>query len=498
MKTRGSGILLHITSLATKFGIGDLGPSAHQFAEFLHEAGQRYWQILPLHPTESRYDNSPYHALSAFAGNPLLISPELLAADGFLDRSDIVPVPSFPFDKVDFSAVIAYKNRLFDMAYHRFAYFGSDPDFFRFCEEQSGWLDDYALFIAIRNQYPDTPWSDWPSELKNRDLNALNDFKGTNRTEIEQERFLQYLFSLQWAALLKKCRELDIWLIGDIPIYVDFDSSDVWTNPHLFQLNKDKEPLFIAGVPPDYFSATGQIWNSPLYNWDEIEKSGFLWWIKRMEHELKTVDFLRIDHFRGLVGFWEIKAGSETAIDGRWVSAPVWELLRSFTKKFPCLPIIAEDLGIITPDVREVMREFSIPGMKVLAFAFSSDTAENPYILHNITKNSVIYTGTHDNTPTQGWFTDDATWEEKQRLSAYFGRDITAEEINDVFIRMALMSSANTAIIPMQDILHLGSLARMNKPGTDSGNWGWKMHEEMITEDLSFRLRSLAKIYGRI
>ncbi|PWR75236.1 4-alpha-glucanotransferase [Methanospirillum stamsii] len=497
MKTRGSGILLHITSLPTKFGIGDLGPVAHEFIEFLQKAGQRYWQILPIHPTDEKYDNSPYHSLSAFAGNPLLISPEFLVEDGFLDDSDLFPIPEFNIKFVDFPSVISYKNQLFDMAYHRFKFFGHNPEFTNFCREQSWWLDDYALFMVIRSQHPDTNWSDWPLELKNRNDEYLKEYTQLYYTEIEKVRFIQYLFSLQWEKFLKKCHDCGIWLIGDIPIYIDYDSSDVWSNPIWFQLDENKRPIFVAGVPPDYFSETGQIWNNPLYAWERIENDNFTWWRRRIHKELQGVDFLRIDHFRGLAAFWEIPAGSDTAIQGRWVNAPAWKFLQTMEKNFPYLPIIAEDLGIITPDVREILREFNIPGMNVLQFAFSSDTSDNPYILHNIKKESLVYTGTHDNNTTLGWFLKDSTDIEKQRLFSYIGKEISSSEICEVFIRLAMMSNANTAIIPIQDILNLDESARMNRPGIDTGNWKWKMQEKMLTDELTFRLRALSKIYGR-
>jgi len=497
MKTRGSGILLHITSLPGQFGIGDLGPQADRFVDFLQASGQRYWQILPVHPTDIRYDNSPYHSISAFAGSPLLISPEEMVNDGYLDPSDLQEGLEGPRDEVDYKAVIAYKERLFDMAYNRFAYFGSDPRFIDFCNEQAWWLDDYALFTAIRKYYAPAVWSDWPHPLKERDPQALHEFQEKNNSVIEREKFIQYIFSGQWEALRKKCHNAGIRLIGDIPIYIDYDSSDVWTYPDLFRLDKERRPTFVAGVPPDYFSATGQVWNNPLYDWDAIKNSGFSWWLLRLKRELSMVDYVRIDHFRGLVGFWEIRAGSDTAIEGRWIEAPAWDFIRTLVKEFPCLPIIAEDLGIITSDVREIMREFMIPGMKVLVFAFSSPTGDNPYILHNIPKDSVVYTGTHDNTPVKGWYELDATHEEKQRLIAYLGREPEIHEISDIFIRLAMMSSANTAIIPIQDILGLDSSARMNKPGTEHGNWRWRLQERMISEELSRRLSELVKIYGR-
>jgi 4-alpha-glucanotransferase len=497
MKTRGSGILLHITSLPGRYGIGDLGPEAYRFVDFLQTAGQRYWQILPVHPTDIRYDNSPYHAISAFAGNPLLISPELLVEDGYLDQSDIEPISACSDERVDYASVITYKERLFDIAYNRFAYFGSDLRFSEFCTKEAWWLDDYALFVAIRKQYPDSLWSEWPDELKSRDPKALITFQKSHASVIEREQFLQYIFSMQWEALRARCKRAGIRLIGDIPIYLDYDSADVWTFPHLFQLDEERKPRVVSGVPPDYFSPTGQVWNNPLYDWNALRDTGFSWWIQRLRRESALADYVRIDHFRGLVGFWEIKAGSETAIDGRWVIAPVWDLIRTLVKEFPCLPIIAEDLGIITPDVREIMRAFEIPGMKVLVFAFSSPTGDNPYILHNIPKDCIVYTGTHDNTPVRGWFDQDATPEEKERLFAYLGRRPESHEISDIFIRLAMMSSANTAIIPMQDILGCDHTARMNIPGTEEGNWRWRLKNDYPAPDRAQKLREYTVIYGR-
>ena len=497
MKTRGSGILLHITSLSGDYGIGDLGPGAHRFVDFLKASGQRYWQILPVHPTDTRYDNSPYHALSAFAGNTLLISPEQLVTDGYLDSSDLNPELNIPAGEVDFPSVIAYKERLFDMVFNRFSYFGHDSRFKEFCDREAWWLDDYSLFIAIRKEFSPAPWSDWPDELKNRNPDALFRYKEHHSMTIEREKFLQYIFSGQWEALLRRCHDSGIRLIGDIPIYIDYDSSDVWANPSLFQLDEDSKPKFVAGVPPDYFSATGQIWNNPLYNWDIMRELGFTFWISRLKRELSLVDYVRIDHFRGLAGFWEIPPGSDTAIEGRWVDAPAWDFIRTLVKEFPCLPIIAEDLGIITPDVREVMREFAIPGMKVLLFAFSSPTGDNPYIIHNIPRDSVVYTGTHDNTPVKGWFMQDATYEERERLTEYLGYKPETDEIPEIFVRLAMMSRADTAIVPVQDILGLDSSARMNRPGTDEGNWRWRMQEGMITEKTAEYLLKLVKVYGR-
>jgi len=498
MNTRGNGLLLHITSLSSRFGIGDLGPASDDFLQFLADAGQRYWQILPIHPTDPKYDNSPYHALSAFAYNPLLISPERMISDGFLEKTDLDPIPAFPKDYVDFASVISYKETLFSIAYERFMSKGGSEGFSDFCEKNAWWLDNYALFVALRKRYAPATWGDWPLKLKLYQAEAINEMKRKEYEGIQREQFLQYLFSIQWDRLRKTCKSKGIILIGDIPIYVDYDSADVWTNPGLFKLDAEQKPFVIAGVPPDYFSETGQVWNNPIYNWEEMEKNKYSWWIRRIEHLINHIDYVRIDHFRGLIEFWEIPAGSETAINGRWVMAPAKDFLRNLVRKFPYLPIIAEDLGIITPDVREVLREFSIPGMDVLLFAFGKGMAENPYIPHNITRDRIVYTGTHDNNPIQAWFAIEASVEEKKNLFAYVGREVSADEINMILIRMAMMSVANTAIIPVQDLLNLGVKSRMNQPGINAGNWIWKLDPGQLTSEISLRLRNLTEIYGRI
>ncbi|WP_319578697.1 4-alpha-glucanotransferase [uncultured Methanospirillum sp.] len=498
MRTRGSGVLLHITSLPSRFGIGDLGPGAYNFIRFLKDSGQRYWQILPIHPTEYEYDNSPYHALSAFAGNPLLISPEVMVSDGFIDPKDLEPVPVFTTGSVDFSRVIAYKEEVFARAFERFKGSENRSEFEKFCNKNAKWLDDYTLFQALRKKFSPLRWGDWPSDLKLRSPEALDRIRAEEADSVLREKFLQYLFSLQWSAFRTKCREAGILLIGDIPIYVDYDSADVWVYPRFFKLDESLKPEVIAGVPPDYFSETGQIWDSPVYEWDEIQSTGFSWWIQRIEHLASLVDYIRIDHFRGLIGFWEIPAGSETAVTGRWVPAPGYDLLNTLAKRSAYLPIIAEDLGIITPDVREVMREFSLPGMKVLIFAFGAGIAGSPYIPHNIPRDCVVYTGTHDNAPISGWFRAEASEEERRNLSAYLGHELRAEEVTWMLIRLAMMSVGNTVIIPMQDLLNLGNESRMNTPGSKTGNWLWRVKEEQIPDTLSGYLHDMTALYSRL
>ncbi len=497
MNIRGSGLLLHITSLHTRFGIGDLGPSTYEFLSFLSKSGQRYWQILPVYPTDPQYDNSPYHALSTFAGNPLLISPELLVTQGFLEDSNLYPIPEFPSSKVDFAAVITYKEQLFTLAYNRFSKNPESAEFISFCQENAGWLDDYSLFMVLRRQYAPVLWGDWPDEYKRRDPETLRRYRNENQEAIRKEQFIQYLFAIQWKSLRLACHQQNIWLIGDIPIYVDYDSADLWTHPELFQLDNELKPFVISGVPPDYFSETGQVWDNPIYDWKRMEETGFAWWIQRVAFILSRVDYLRIDHFRGLVEFWEIPAGSETAVNGIWSLAPAYKFLKSLGRSFSTLPIIAEDLGIITPDVREMMREFSLPGMKVLLFAFGYDMPENPYILHNHVKDCVVYTGTHDNNPILGWYEDEASPENKKNISQYVGRTVASYTINDTLIRMAMMSVANTVIIPVQDILRLDGTSRMNKPGVNIGNWVWKLSESQMPEEISQKLLAMTKLYGR-
>lgn len=498
MKTRGSGLLLHITSLPSRFGIGDLGPAAYEFISQLSNAGQQYWQILPLHPTLPKFDNSPYHALSAFAGNPLLISPDIMVSDGFLDFSDIKTIPFFPSDTVEFAFVRDYKEKLFSKAYDRFRQRGGSSGFDAFCTKNASWLDDYALFMTIWKKEHAISWSDWPSAVKRRNAEKLNQIHHSYSYEIEKEQFLQYLFRIQWNALKQCCIRNGIRIIGDIPIYVTFDSADVWTHPNLFKLDSDLHPYVIAGVPPDYFSSTGQLWNNPLYNWEEMKTSRYEWWIQRFLHMLSLVDYLRIDHFRGLVEYWEIPSGSRDAIHGQWQSAPAEDLLHTLSKTCACLPLIAEDLGIITPEIREVMNAYDIPGMKVLIFAFGSDIAKNPYIPYHHTRNSVVYTGTHDNNTILGWYKNDCSPIERDHIQSFLGRAIQPEEIPGIFIRMAMMSIAQTVIIPMQDLLGLDSYARMNQPGTTTGNWKWRIKPDQITPEILINLREMTEIYGRI
>ncbi|WP_321508531.1 4-alpha-glucanotransferase [uncultured Methanoregula sp.] len=498
MSRRNSGILLHITSLPSPYGIGDLGPSAYRFAGFLSDAGQKYWQILPITQTSSSYDHSPYLCSSAFAGNTNLISPELLVSGGFLDKDDPGDIPGFPQDFVDFRQVIPYKERLFSGAYERFLVIQKERDTYEsFCRENDWWLDDYALFRSLHRFYGEVSWNRWPDLLKLRRKESLDEMNGRLCHETGKEKFLQYIFSKQWDALRRYCTERGIRIIGDLPLYVNYDSADVWTHPELFQLDDRFLPTGIAGVPPDYFSKTGQLWKNPLYRWQEHERTGFSWWMNRFRQNFSLFDLLRIDHFRGLVAYWEVPAGAVDATCGRWVSAPTDSFFRALTEAFPKIPVIAEDLGVITPDVHAVMKKFCLPGMRVLQFAFTDETPDNPHAPHNLSQELVLYTGTHDNPTVREWLVVQATPEDKHRLYQYLGKDPGPDELPEVFIRMAMMSVAGTVIIPLQDVLGLGAGSRMNIPGTDDGNWRWRVQENLMTEKVAGHLRDMTRVYGR-
>ena len=498
MERRGSGILLHITSLPSPHGIGDLGPAAYRFVDFLAQARQSYWQILPLNPILAACGNSPYSSPSAFAGNPLLISAELLVQEGWLEPSDLGVPPLFPAERVAYDAASRYKIALLDKAYERGKERLSDePAFTRFCRESSFWLDDYSLFVALKAHFHDASWIDWPVKLRDRESEALNRWAARLRAELQRERFRQFLFFRQWGALKRYCREKNLSVIGDLPIYVSHDSADVWGRPEIFKLDERKRPAVVAGVPPDYFSATGQLWGNPIYRWDALQAEGYGWWIRRLRHNLSCFDKIRLDHFRGLVACWEVAAGETTALRGRWVKAAPEEFFAAIVKEHPPFSILAEDLGIITPDVREVMARFGFPGMKVLLFAFGGDTATHPYAPHNYPRDCVAYTGTHDNNTILGWFRQEAGANERRRLCEYIGREVTEEQVADAIVELALKSPADTAIVPLQDILGLGAEARMNRPGTTHGNWEWRPLPDQLTPELAARLGSMTESCGR-
>ena len=500
---RASGVLLHPTSLPGPYGIGDLGSEAHSFAEFLAASGQKLWQMLPLGPTG--YGDSPYACYSAFAGNTLLISPDELVSDGLLAEATLIKTAVA--SRVDFGSVHQHKDDLLRSAYETFKQDSSSPhraSFQKFCSDNGKWLDDYALFRALKDEHEGKPWHEWPSAEAQRQLQALAAACTRLADEIQAQKFYQFLFFRQWLALKTKCNQLGIKLIGDIPILVAHDSADVWTNPDQFKLNGDGTPTVVAGVPPDYFSATGQLWGNPLYNWEQMQADGFKWWIARVGATLKTFDIARIDHFRGFAACWEIPGGDKTAERGRWATAPGRELFRAIKNALGDTAIIAEDLGVITPDVEALRDDFGFPGMRILQFGFSSD-AKNIDLPHNYHKHVVVYTGTHDNDTAVGWFssvagegsTRDAEQIEKERSFCLEYLNTEGKEINWDFIRAVLASVANTAILPLQDVLGLGTNARMNLPNSTSGNWAWRFETGALNEALAERLKRLTELYDR-
>jgi 4-alpha-glucanotransferase len=502
---RSSGILLHPTSLPGPFGIGDLGPQAYAFADFLVATGQSLWQVLPLGPTG--YGDSPYACYSAFAGNSLLVSPELLVVEGLLAKDDLADLPSLPTERVNFERVHRFKDTVLQKAFQRYRRTpetGLRSGFESFCERGGPWLDDYALFRALKDAYGGKAWNEWEPSLVRREPAAISRGSGQLREQVEAHKFYQFLFFKQWFALKQYCNERGVTLIGDIPIFVAHDSADVWTNPEQFKLDQNGVATVVAGVPPDYFSATGQLWGNPLYQWDRMLADGFRWWIQRVHATLQTVDILRIDHFRGFVACWEIPGGDKTAERGRWAPAPGRELFTAIRNVHGELPIIAEDLGVITPDVVALRDEFGFPGMRILQFAFGSD-ARNIDLPHNYHKNAVVYTGTHDNDTTVGWFssvagegsTRSAKEIERERKFCMKYLNSDGKEIHWDFIRTVLASVANTAIIPLQDLLGLGTEARINLPNSTAGNWLWRYKAGALTDQIGERLRDLTEVYGR-
>ncbi len=490
---RCSGVLLHPTALPGPHGIGDLGTGAREFVDFLVAAGQSVWQILPIGPTG--YGNSPYNALSAFAGNPLLVDLETLVAWGHLMPTALSRLPDMP-GKVDFAAVRHYKEPLLRQAARTFfaaATPAEQQDFSSFCAEQSGWLDDFALFTALHHHHRGA-WHGWPPPLRHYEPAALAEWRERLQVELAEICYSQYVFFRQWRELKSYANARGVQLFGDLPIFVADDSADVWANQSLFRLDADGRPTKVAGVPPDYFSATGQRWGNPLYNWDLLKSSGFAWWLARFRHLLQHHDLLRVDHFRGFESCWTIPADDPTAINGCWESSPGWELFEALRLEFPEAPIVAEDLGVITPEVDALRDGFGFPGMKILQFAFDSGAA-NPYLPHNHRRNCVVYTGTHDNATTLGWWQnlDD---QRRQEVADYLG--IAQPAMPAALIRCAMTSVARLCIFPCQDLLGLGEDARFNLPGEATNNWAWRLQMGQLTSELARQLRRQTARYGRV
>ncbi|MGA1979877.1 MAG: 4-alpha-glucanotransferase [Sedimentisphaerales bacterium] len=498
MRKRAAGILLHISSLPSDFGIGDFGPCAYKFADFLARAGQSYWQVLPLNPPAPVRNNfSPYNSSSAFAGNTLFISPELLYRQGLLNKKDIRNIPHFSKTQVNYRQVSAYKEKLFDVAYEHFKNSKQNSDYERFCAENKSWLDDFAIFVAACRHFRNRLWSKWPAELRERKPAALKAVKVQLADAINREKFLQHIFFEQWRALKNYCNKLGIAFIGDIPFYVAYESADVWSHPELFKLTKSKRLRFVAGVPPDLFSRTGQLWNNPVYDWDTLKKTGYRWWLTRFEHNLNLFDIVRLDHFRGFAAYWQIPAHCKTAAKGKWVAGPGENFFEKVFEHFPVSAFFAEDLGRITPDVRALRDKFNLAGTKVLQSGFGENFATSTHNPRNLIKNSVLFTGTHDNNTIKGWFKNEADAGQKKRLFEFLGNKVSANQVHWVLIKLALGSVADTVIIPMQDILGLGEEARMNRPATIKGNWQWRLTAGKCNLRIANKLKRLAKTSGR-
>ncbi len=491
---RSSGILLHITSLPGKYGIGTMGAEAYKFVDFLVLSGQKIWQLLPLGHTG--YGDSPYQCYSAFAGNPLLIDLEHLVEESLLEINDLPDNVYFDDERVDYGKVHELKYPILRKAYRNYITKGDhlmQVRFEKFCLKNIKWLEDYAFFMALKGHFKGKPWTEWEEDIKKKNHDAFHYYKDQLKSEIEYFKFIQFLFYKQWLELKSYANLNDVKIIGDIPLYVAFDSSDAWSKPELFEFDDDLNPIHIAGVPPDYFSETGQLWGNPLYNWERIEKDNFLWWIDRIEANFTLYDMLRIDHFRGLAAYWSVPFGEKTAINGKWVDAPGGKMLQAVFDTLGDLPIIAEDLGVITEDVVELRMRFDLPGMKILQFAFDSGE-ENDFMPHTFEKNYLVYTGTHDNDTTLGHYTQSSE-ADRQLMLEYFNIDTTDPAWS--FIKLAWSTVADIAIAPMQDILRLDSQARMNFPGKPSGFWQWRLVKENLTKEHAMDLLKITKLYGR-
>ncbi len=492
---RTSGILLHPTSLPGRYGIGTFNHYAYEWVDFLARTRQHLWQVLPLGPTG--YGDSPYQSFSTFAGNPYLISLEDLVWDGLLRQDELNATPNFSWDKVDYGALYEWKLPLLYAVADAFAA-RATPDqreeFAEFCAAQAGWLDDFTLFMALKDAHNGLPWHQWEMDLRSRQPAALATARRAQPDAIRNHQLNQWFFARQWQRLKGYANAKGIQIVGDIPIYVAMDSADVWANPAEFLLNESFQPTVVAGVPPDYFSATGQLWGNPIYRWDAMQQNGYAWWLKRIKAALHLYDTVRIDHFRGFADYWEVPAGAKTAINGRWVTGPGADFFHKVRAALGQLPIIAEDLGEITRNVIDLRDQFDLPGMKILQFAFADD-ASDKFLPHNYTNNFVVYSGTHDNDTTRGWYQHSSTERERDFCRRYFGTD--GNDVAWTFIGAAFQSVADMAIVPLQDMLDLGTEARMNLPGRAEGNWMWRYVPEQLNDFVESRLRDVTLLYGR-
>ncbi len=503
---RRAGVLLHPTSLPGRHGIGDLGPTARRFVDFLSEAGQAVWQVLPLAPTG--YGDSPYQALSAFAGNPLLVSLEDLQDEGWITEGDLEGTPPFPASEVDYARVAAWKAALLRRASERFrarALAGEQAALAAFRAREAAWLEDVALFLALKDRHGGVAWTDWDAPLARRDPRALAAARREHAAEIDVHAFAQWVFDRQWGRLRDHARARGVALMGDLPIYLAHDSAEVWARARLFRLDAEGRPLAVAGVPPDYFSATGQLWGNPLHDWAAQAAEGYGFWVERVRNNLRLYDLVRLDHFRGFEAYWEVPASATTAQGGRWVKGPGAAVFEALSAELGPLPLVAENLGVITPEVEALRHRFGFPGMAILQFAFGKDPQADTFKPHSYTRDTVAYTGTHDNDTVEGWWASQAgassirtagdIEEERARARAYLATD--GREMSWVLLRAVYASIAELAMAPLQDLLGFGSEARMNTPATPGGNWRWRFEERALTPALARRARELAALYGR-
>ncbi|MEQ9438617.1 MAG: 4-alpha-glucanotransferase [Cyclobacteriaceae bacterium] len=500
IKQRRSGVLLHITSLPSTFGIGNLGPEAYRFADFMHRSGLTYWQILPLNPVDKASGYSPYSSFSAFAGNPLLISPELLVKDRLLAKEAITNPPKFSDNQVEFGEVVPLLKSFLDEAFARFSRSRSKVmrnSYEQFCMYQADWLDDFADFTAFKHHFNNASWDQWPAEIRDRDVLAMDELRQKVQPTILQTKFEQFIFFRQWNILKTYCRKKGIHLFGDIPFYVGYDSADVWAHQDMFKLKNNKLPKSVAGVPPDYFSETGQLWGMPIFDWKRLKKKNYHWWMHRLTHNFEMFDLIRLDHFRAFSAFWEVPAKEKTAINGKWKKGPGKKFFKRLQKKHKQLAIIAEDLGDIDQDVHDLMDAFAFPGMKVLHFSVGEGMPKNGYIPHHHQPNAVVYTGTHDNNTTLGWF-QQLKVADRNRLSDYIQQKVTPDNVAWLLISMAMRSVCRLSVIPMQDFLNLGEEAIMNRPSTATDNWQWRMAPKVTTAALARKIRKLNEQFDRL
>ena len=493
---RMSGVLLHVTSLPSNGGVGDFGPAAYEFVDFLSAGKQRMWQVLPLSPTG--YGSSPYSALSAFAGNPVLISLERLADDGWLEADNLEGLPG-PEGPADFGTVWDRKLPLIEQAAANFLDHANDEHrsrYLKFCEENTSWLSEYAMFNVLRRRFGYKSWHEWPQEFAFRRQEALTTVLNECGRELAIQQTIQFFFDEQWRALREYCKERDVRIMGDVAIFVSYDSADVWTHPELFELDEDRKMIRVSGVPPDYFSATGQRWGNPLYRWDQLRQRGFDWWVQRIRRTLTLYDTIRLDHFRGFEAYWSIAVDEETAVNGTWVKAPGHDLFNRLREVFGELPFVAEDLGLITPEVEDLRERFGMPGMRILQFGFS-DRGAHLYLPHRYVPNTVAYTGTHDNNTTLGWWKHGTTAQERLNVLGYLGPIKNDCDVVWDMMRVAARSVAYLCIFPMQDVLTLGSEARMNTPAAGAGNWSWRYKPDALQPEIAAELAALMEMTDR-